>query len=54
MKQTLIGILSFINEVEQRLITFASTKIGKQIFGDIGEENQNLFKTTFLKNLILF
>ena len=42
MKQTLIGILSFINEVEQRLITFASTKIGKQIFGDIGEENQKV------------
>jgi len=42
MKQTLIGVLSFINEVEQRLITFASTKIGKQIFGDIGEENQKV------------
>ena len=41
-RTTLIGILNFIDEVEKRLINFAETKIGKEIFGDIGSENKKL------------
>lgn len=40
IKQAMIGLLTFIDAVEQRIVDFANTKIGTKIFGDIGTEAQ--------------
>lgn len=49
MKSTFIGFMNFIDGIEKRIIEFSQTKIGKQLFGDMFDENQKLqaeFDTT--------
>ena len=49
MKTSFIGFITFLDGIEKRIVEFSQTKIGKQLFGDMFDENQKLqaeFDTT--------